>query len=214
MTATAATRDDAAVFADDIAAWALAERVAPLLAPDLKPAIAERLLRSETLRAPCSAWLVRTLGPLTSVDGLEPDEKRLVLAPGTALKEAARLAGAVWHARRICALVLAADITAFVAVHGRLARDVAVRHLALTPLQMDPSQHAADDLAEAIAADGRASVAAWIDQLPPPIAGRLRLKRLLTEETTPHTEHQRYGPLIVRAIASTAVEAVTTAMAT
>ena len=217
MTSEPRTADAVAAFRDDIAAWALPERVAPLLAPGLARETAQRLMRSRTLRAPCSAWLARTLGPVEGFDALDPQQQRLVLADGEVLDKAAFLAAAVWHARRICALVLAPDIAAFVAEHGQAARDAALRHLSLTPAPAEISAPpaAADtpqraDLTALMAADGRACVAAWIDQLPAAIGARVRMKLPYGRDVPPRTPHNQYGPPIVRAIAAFAPPAADT----
>lgn len=186
-------------FRRDIASWALPERVAPMLAPGLPAAVAARLQRSPRLGARSSAWLAETLGD-AELGSLSEQERDLVAARTDALCRAAILAGAVWHARRVAGLVLAADVAAFVAACGEPARAVAFRNLAAAV-----SSDGELPLEEAVARDGKACVTAWIDTLPTGVAARIRLMISPPDEVVPDALHRTHGPEILRRIAAEAL---------
>ena len=162
-----------AAFLHDPGAWAEPAGAATLIAPGLQADTVRRLLRSPRLAARVSRLLAERLG-----DGdpqwLDPIDCALATAPGNALETTALSAGAVWHARRVRALLLAADIAALCHRCGETARGAALRHADLAP--NEPGGEPSADLAAEIVRDGRRCVAAWIDTLPAWAAGRVRLK--------------------------------------
>jgi hypothetical protein len=107
-------------------------------------------------------------------DGATLDATDLALARADAgtLRDVATQAGAVWHARRVCALVRGVDIAELCDQLGDAVRHAALRHAALAPEDGGLS----DDLAADIARDGSGCVAAWIAALPGWASARVRLK--------------------------------------
>lgn len=164
-----------AAWCDEIARWALPEAAAPLIAAGLQATTARRLLRSQHLSGRASALLAARLGR-GEPDTLAEADRRLVLASPRTLDRVAVLAGAVWHAPRVRALVLAQDVETFVAALGEDARDAALRHAALAPAPTAGGVISADGLEAAIRGDGAACLSAWIDSLPGWASGRMRLR--------------------------------------
>ncbi len=162
-----------AAYCDEIARWALPEAAAPLIAAGLQAGTARRLLRSPRLSGRTSALLAARLGR-GEPDTLAEADRRLVLASPRTLDRVAILAGTVWHAPRVRALVLAQDIETFVAALGEDARDAALRCAALAPAAGGAMP--ADELESAIRHDGAACLSTWIDSLPVWASGRMRLR--------------------------------------
>ena len=164
-----------AAWCDEIARWALPEVTAPLIATGLQADTARRLLRSPRLSGRASALLAARLGR-GEPDILVEADRRLVLASPHTLDRVAILAGTVWHAPRVRALVLAQDIEMFVAALGEDARDAALRHAALAPAPTAGGVIPTDGLEAAIRGDGAACLSAWIDVLPDWASSRMRLR--------------------------------------
>jgi hypothetical protein len=175
------------------------EALAPLLAAGLGVQTAARVLASAGCARRLPGVLRERLGDAApALAALPRQEAALAVAqPGT-IARAITLAGAVWHGARVRALVLAADVASFVAVHGAAARAVAFAHAALS----QPS----DDrpLAAAIAADGALVMEAWRRALPAPLPEWLALC-IAPPAETPSPAHVQHGPAIVRAIAGQAI---------
>jgi hypothetical protein len=162
-------------FLHDPGAWADPAGAAALIVPGLQTETARRLLHSPRLAARASRLLAARLGdsdssPLDRLDGT------LAAAPADALEAIAFSAGAVWHARRVRAVVLGADIAALCHRCGEAARDAALRHGKLAPDDTTALGGQFGELEADIAHDGRRCVAAWIDTLPVWAAARVRLK--------------------------------------
>lgn len=171
-------RSDAAAFVDDPLGWAPADRIAPLLAPGLRPDTVNQLRRSPRLRRHASAVLAEQLGS-GSIEALPPEDRRLVLASAAEISETVSAAGAICHAPRVRNLVVAREIAAFVDRHGEAARDGALRHRAPAPRHVPPRHVPGPPQGELdadIARDGAACMAIWINGLPSWAAARVRLK--------------------------------------
>lgn len=186
-----------ASFMDDPGVWAAPDAVARVLGSAVLPATAARLLASPRVGRRASAMLAGMLGA-GSLDELDAVDRPLALAPAAALQQAAELAGAVWHAPRIRALVMAAEIAAFAAVHGPDARQLALLHAGLAPAadRSDP------DLDAAVALAGRRCMAAWTAALPGFAAARVALKWMREE---PPAEDRDRAVQVVRAVAQAAM---------
>lgn len=157
-------------FLHDPGAWAEPALVADQLAPGLQVETVARLLRSPRLASRASAALARRLGA-GSLAELSAENRRLALASTERLARTAIFSGAVWHGRRVRAVVLASEIAALTARHGEAVRTMALRFAALSPNSV-----AGDELAEDIVHDGARCLAAWIETLPNWVAARVRLK--------------------------------------
>jgi hypothetical protein len=168
-------------FVTDPGAWADPGLAAPLIAPGLQAETARRLLSSPRLAARASRLLLQRLGEGDPAM-LEPADRALAAAGGEILEMVAACAGAVWHTRRVRALVLGADIARLCARLGDDTRRAALRHAALAPAEAwavganGRSPDEADGLADDIERDGARCLAAWIDSLPDWAASRVRLK--------------------------------------
>jgi len=162
-------------FLHDPGAWADPAGAAALIVPGLQAETARRLLHSPRLAVRASQLLAARLGDGNS-GALDPVDSALATAPADALEAMAFSAGAVWHARRVRAVVLGADIAALCHRCGEAAREAALRHAALAPDDAAGLGGPVDELEADIAHDGRRCVAAWIDTLPAWAAARLRLK--------------------------------------
>jgi hypothetical protein len=169
--------DAAESFVADPGAWADPAQVAPLLAPGLSPETARRLLASPRLGARASRWLAARLGEGDPAALPVPDGA-LAVASAETLETVALCAGAVWHAPRMRALVLGADIAVLQARLGDEVRCAALRHARLSGAAAQPGGVAedADALADDIARAGAACLAVWIETLPDWAAARVRLK--------------------------------------
>lgn len=176
-------------------------RLARRLAPDLAAATAERLLASPRLGARARRWAAE--GAEDALHALAFDDRLLAESGPEGLRRAAVLAGAVWHARRVRGLIMARDLQAFIDRHGPAARALALRHVALAP--PGEGEGAAErPLADAVAADGRACLSAWLDALPPRAAAVVRLLLPEDDEGQPGTAHREHGPRLLRAAAEAA----------
>jgi hypothetical protein len=162
-------------FLHDPGAWADSAGAASLIAPGLQAETARRLLRSPRLAARASRLLAARLGE-GDLQALDPADGALATAPADALEAIAFSAGAVWHARRVRAVVLGADIAALCHRCGEAAREAALRHVELAPDDATAAGGQSEDLGADIAHDGRRCIAAWIDALSPWAAARMRLK--------------------------------------
>ncbi len=185
-------------FLAGLLGWANPAHVAPLLAPGLAPSTAKSLLSAERLRPRVDAWLNELLGEtdLAALDAIDARILDGLAADGNAALRLATLAGAVWHAPAVLGMVMAADIAAFSEKHGEAARKVAIAYAA-----MRPTIKTAGDV-EKLQSDGEASVAAWIQSLPPSIAARVRLGWSDSEFPAPDAAHEAHGPAVVRLVAA------------
>jgi hypothetical protein len=132
---------------------------------------------------------------------LDPVDGALTTAPADTLEAIAFSAGAVWHARRVRAVVLGADIAALCHRCGEAAREAALRHAELAPDDVTPAGEQAGDLGADIAHDGRRCIAAWIDALPPWAAARMRLKWDVRPMAPLPEASQAHAVRIIRALA-------------
>ena len=197
----------AALFLTDPGAWADPALVAPLISPGLSPETAHRLLSSSRLAARASSWLADRLGR-GDLAALPPEDLALAVATADTLDAVALCAGAVWHAPRVRALVLAADLAMLRARLGDEVRDAALRHGALAPemarpMAADGSAGNADVLADDIARDGAGCMAAWIDALPEWAAARVRLKWQSDSDPPAREDACAEALRIIRALAPT-----------
>lgn len=161
-------------FVAEPGSWADPALVAPLLAPGLNAETARYLLTSPRLGVRVSRYLADRLGRGDHTE-LESTDLVLACADVGTLHDVALRAGAVWHARRVCALVRGADIAELCDQVGDASRHAALRHAALAP---DDDGAATDvhSLAADIVRDGTGCMAAWVAALPDWVAGRVRLK--------------------------------------
>ena len=173
-------------------------RLAARLAPGLAAATAARLLASPRLGAQVRRWA--TNGSEGALHALAFDDRLLAESGPDGLRRAAALAGAIWHGRRVRGLILARDLQTFIETHGPDARALALRHAALAPPAEDAGS-AELPLVDAVALDGRACLAAWLDALPPPAAAAARLTLPEDNEAQPGPAHREHGPRILRAAA-------------
>ena len=184
-------------FASEPGSWADPALVAPLLAPGVSADTARYLLTSPRLGARVSRYLADRLG---HGDGttLDPTDLALACADVGTLRDVATQAGAVWHARRVCALVRGADIAELCDQLGDTVRQSALRHSALAP---EDDGGLNDDLAADIVRDGSGCMAAWIAALPDWASARMRLK--WPDDTPPPTGARgQAAAIIVRILAA------------
>lgn len=164
-----------AAFLHDPGAWADPAGAAALIVPGLQTETARRLLHSPRLAVRASQLLAARLGDGDSPP-LDPLDSALATAPTDVLDAMVFSAGAVWHARRVRAVVLGADIAALCHRCGEDAREAALHHAELAPDDATARGEQTGELEVDIAHDGRRCVAAWIDTLPAWAAARMRLK--------------------------------------
>lgn len=192
----------------------LAARLAERLAPGLAAATAARLLASPRLGARALRWAAE--GAEDAVHALGFDDRLLAESGPDGLRRVASLAGAIWNAGRVRGLILARDLQNFLDLYGPEARALALRHAALAPPPGAASGAGAEagsdaetdtsglPLTEAVAADGRACLSAWLDALPPTAAAAVRLYLPPDDEGRPGPAHREHGPRILRAAAGAA----------
>jgi hypothetical protein len=194
-------------FIDDPGAWADPEQAAGLIVPGLRAETAQRLLGSQRLAARVSRLLAERLGPGDPA-ALEPVDLALVSADRATLESVALSAGAVWHTRRVRALVLGADIAMLCTRLGDETRRAALRHAALALETAGGNGGHADDanaLADDIERDGALCMAAWIDALPGWAASRVRLKWRHTLDLPADDDGRASAVRIVRTLAAEAL---------
>lgn len=197
-------------FLTDLGAWADPTLAAPLIAPGLRAETAQRLLASPRLTARASRLLLQHVGqgdPAT----LEPVDLALASAASAMLETVALYTGAVWHARRVRALVLGAEIALLSTRLGDDTRRAALRHAALAPGEgqaLAASGGNADNantLADDIEHDGARCMAAWIDTLPDWTASRVRLKWRGGFDFPAADATRAYAARVVRTLAAEAL---------
>jgi len=199
--------DAATLFLTDPGAWADPALVAPLISPGLRPETACRLLSSPRLAARASSWLADRLG-WGDPAAVPPEDLALAVASAETLEAVALCAGAVWHAPRVRALVLAADLAMLRARLGDEVREAALRHGVLAPemarpMAADGSAGNADILADDIARDGASCITTWIDALPEWVAARVRLKWQSDAGPPARADARTDALRIIRALAPT-----------
>jgi hypothetical protein len=158
-------------FRDAPARYADPALVAALIAPGVRAQTAQNLLSAPRTAARAAALLAAML-PEPGPDDLDPLDARLVTADPVSLDAVTLAAGAVWHGRRVSALLRGADIAALETACGPAARPASLRHA-------PPSaaiQETADLLAD-IRRDAASCLAAWVASLPAWAAARIRLGR-------------------------------------
>lgn len=162
----AANLDD---FLHDPGAWAESSLVAAQVAPGLQAETVRRLMASPRLGARASRILASQLGAPDSAP-FNPQDARLVLASFAQLQAVASAAGAVWHGRRVRALLRGQEIAALTERFGPQLREAALAHA-----PPDTAPETTDDLAADIERDGQACLIHWLATLPAWAAARLRL---------------------------------------
>lgn len=185
----------ATAFLHDPGRWADPVLAADWFVPGLDPATVRALLVSPRTAARASRLLAEKLGAGDWEAVPEVDRALLLAGPGR-LSTVVSLAGAVWHAGRVRALVLGADIAALAARHGEGARRAAMRHAALASTPQGVTDASA--LAEDIARDGAACVGHWTDSLPAWASARLGL---IWPRCAPTLPDAALAARIVRAVA-------------
>jgi hypothetical protein len=180
-------------FANDPGAWADPARAAPLIVPGLLPETARRLLSSPRTASRASQLLAHQLGRGDPA-ALDPADAALLAAGIARLEALAARAGSVWHAKRVRALILSAEIAALTTRFGAPARDAALRHIALA----GGPDGGSDDLHADIARDGVRCIAAWIGTLPAWVAMRMWL---IWPDDVPPAEESDARVRIVRTLA-------------
>jgi hypothetical protein len=204
----------AEAFVGDPGVWAdpglAAQLIASGIASGLRPETAQRLLTSPRLAGRPSRWLAEHLGGGDPA-ALEPVDLALASASGAVFESVALCAGAVWHAQRVRALMLGADIALLRARFGDATRNAALRYAALAPddgRSSGSGPGVGDDagaLADAIERDGARCISAWIDVLPGWAAARVRLKWAGTMELPAGTDGPASAVRIVRTLAAEAL---------
>jgi hypothetical protein len=194
-------------FVADPGSWADPALAAPLIAPGLRAETAQRLLASPRLARRASRLLADRLG-CGDAATLEPVDLALASAPRAVLEAVALRAGAVWHARRVRAIVLGADIALLCTRLGDATRNAALRHGALAPLKGNSPDidgaggNGAGGLPDDILRDGTHCLSAWIDALPDWVASRVRLKFQTGPVLTGSTGRHASAVRIVRTLAA------------
>lgn len=189
-------------FVADPGAWADPALVAPLLVPGLNADTARYLLTSPRLGVRASRYLADRLGHGEG-SALDPTDLALACADGGTLRDVALQAGAVWQARRVCALVRGADIAELCDQLGDAVRHAALRHVALAP-EDDGCVNDPQSLVADIARDGSGCMAAWIATLPDWAAARVRLK-WAHDSSLPAGARGQVAVVIVRTLAAEAL---------
>jgi hypothetical protein len=191
---------DAAVdaFVADPGSWADPALLVKLLALGLSAETARYLLTSPRLGARVSRYLADRLGHGDS-SALDPTDLALACADVGVLRDVALRAGAVWHARRVCALVRGADIAELCDHLGDAVRHTALRHTALAPGD-DGGVNDAHSLVADIVRDGGGCMSAWITALPDWASARVRLK-WPDESPSPAGARRQAAVVIVRTLA-------------
>lgn len=156
-------------------------RVSEWLGHGITADLLGRMLAVPRLDAACQRVLERRLGPLP--DAMSPAAAAALTMDGFALLGLAQRAGAVWHARAILRAIDRAAVRALLNVIGPSLRLVAIRHagLASPPVPAGTGEDADGPpdparLADAIASDGLACLAAWCAAQPAAISRRLLLR--------------------------------------
>jgi hypothetical protein len=180
-----------AAFRDAPASTANPALAAALIAPGLLAQTAQTLLTAPRSAARAAALLAAML-PQPGPDELDALDARLVTAVPSALDAVTFAAGAVWHGKRVRALLRGADIAALEAACGPAARPAALRH---APPVAGVTQ--GPDLAADIARDAAACLAGWVASLPAWAAARMRLLRPI--EAAPDYPEARAA--LIRALA-------------
>lgn len=163
------------------AAYIHPERLSRCLPPNLPVKYRDQLLGAKRLRPRLSGLLTRRFNlPPCTAEELETPEGRFAQLEAAALDAAVRRIGAIWHARTIAAIILAASLKELIAWLGRDGHQEALRHGKLACVGVDRDiigdKPDIDLLCKAIERDGRHCVVAWCRHQPASLAERLLLK--------------------------------------
>ena len=119
----------------------------------------------------CARLSMRLAGRIGVQAALPPagepvGSERLALLSPERVEEAGRFMGAAWHGRTLQSCIGTEFVTEIDARLGKSARLFGLRHASLAAVDAPPGSPSA--LVDAIAADGRACLAAWRDGLSEP----------------------------------------------
>jgi hypothetical protein len=178
-------------FRDAPASYADPALVAALIAPGLRAQTAKALLSTPRTATRAAALLAAIL-PDAGPKSLDPLDARLITADPASLDAVSLAAGAVWHGKRVRALLRGADIAALEAACGPAARRAALRH----GPPGETIQEGPDLLAD-IRRDAATCLAAWVASLPAWAASRMRLVRAM--DAAPN--HAPSRAALIRAVA-------------
>ncbi len=196
------------------AAYCHPERMATLLPDGLPAGFRDRLMGSARLRLRLSSLLARRfrLAPCCAGD-LETPEGRFAQLEGDALQNALLRAGAIWHARKIRKIILAAPLRHLIERLGRDNHRAALRFIDLAAeddaadddIDNREASPNIDNLLNRIERDGLIAVNAWCDHQPAALAGRLKLKLPPCPEVDeqPPASHRDRGLMIVDRVVMT-----------
>jgi hypothetical protein len=171
-------------------------RLATFLGHGITADLVDRLVRTPRLRVELAGLIASRLGALGPLD---PMQARIMAMREQDVTDLAAKAGAVWHAGSIARIVDGAKRRVLVSLlgeeHYKLALAAATERPAAAALPDVP-----EIIAEAIANDGAACLAAWCAHQPPALRGRLDLIRPVA---LPGPAHMAAGPqIIARLLAS------------
>lgn len=178
------------------------DRIGALLPEGLPASFQGRLLGSKRLRARLSSLLIERfqLGPCTA-DDLTTPEGRFATLEGDELEGLILGIGAVWHARTLRRIILAAELRELI---GKLGRDNHKRALRFADLAPEDEGGGAempdiDSLMVMIRQAGVRAINAWSRHQPAALAARLRLKLPPGDEADaePSEAQQERGLMIV-----------------
>jgi hypothetical protein len=180
-----------------LAAGIPVDRLTALIAPGMPSAVMERLLEQPRFKSRLSRMM---MARLDLPHDMSPDLRFAAFGPGE-MKVAVCAAGAIWHHHVIRQVIAKSALHSLVDAIGERAHAIALANgdLAVTP-STTPS---VANLVCSIQRAGFGCVEAWLEVADTPIAELARLKlAALDEEFDLTDDHRRFGPTIVRRVAT------------
>lgn len=180
-----------------LAAGIPVDRLTALIAPGMPSTVMERLLEQPRFKSRLSRMMMTRLD---LPHDMSPD-LRFAAFDASEMKVAICAAGAIWHHHVIRQVIAKSALHSLVDAISERAHAIALANadLAVTPSTM-PS---VANLVCSIQRAGYGCIEAWLHVVDAPIAELARLKLTALEENLEVTdEHRRFGPAIVRRVAT------------
>jgi hypothetical protein len=180
-----------------LAAGIPVDRLTALIAPGMPSAVMERLLEQPRFKSRLSRMM---MARLDLPHDMSPDLRFAAFGAGE-MKVAVCAAGAIWHHHVIRQVIAKSALHSLIDAIGERAHAIALSSgdLAVTPTTT-PS---VANLVCSIQRAGFGCVEAWLATVDAPIAELARLKLAPLDEAFELTDdHRRFGPAIVRRVAT------------
>lgn len=168
---------------------------------DLPPEVSSQLLKCGRLFGRLSNQIKQHYR-LDSLGGVAYEDLRIAMLERDKLELIAGISGAVYNGNKLRVLITKAAIVEILQDIHRDAYKIAVTHSDLVPSEEMGADKIVALRKEVILSDGMQCFRGWLKSLPKAASTRVELKFPPGQEDEPVPEdYERYGPVIVRAVA-------------